>query len=81
MGSSTIHSVKKELPAILSGNSEFVKNLAELERQVVSRVDDVDYSMLTLPSTSRSFAAIFYNPGLLCRRSKVCKLGSDMKNF
>lgn len=62
--------LKKELPSIGDETERFLRELLDLEQQVMERVDDVD-PPANPTLTNRNFATVFYNPNLLCSRSKV----------
>ncbi|KAH7727453.1 NHR-62 protein [Aphelenchoides avenae] len=66
--------LKKELPSIGDETERFLRELLDLEQQVMERVDDVD-PPANPTLTNRNFATVFYNPNLLCSRSKISPTG------
>lgn len=65
--------MKKELPSIGDETERFLRELLDLEQQVMERVDETEAPANTT-LTNRNFPTVFYNPNLLCSRSKVRSL-------
>jgi hypothetical protein len=68
---------KKELPSVGDETSVgFIRELLDLEQHVMERVDETNQPQVPQVSPSnRNFSTVFYNPTILCRRTKISPTG------